>query len=87
MEAKIVSINMHEFAAKGKQVYTQIRAELEAEHKGEVVAIEPESGDYFLGKTMGEAGDKAREKHPNKVFYFARIGHRAVHVLRRRRSR
>ncbi len=83
MGAEIVSINMHEFAAKGRQVYKQIQTDLEAKHKGKIVAIEPESGDYFLGRTIGEAGNKAKKKYPDKIFYFARIGHRAVHVLRR----
>ncbi|MFQ6057845.1 MAG: hypothetical protein ACE5MB_03060 [Anaerolineae bacterium] len=83
MGKKIIDIDIREFSARGKQVYEGIKAGLEPEHKGEIVAIEPDSGDYFLGKTVGEAGEKAKEKYPDKIFYFVRVGHRAVHVLRR----
>jgi hypothetical protein len=61
----------------GDAIYKTIEAELLPNHKGEVVAIDVDSGDYFLGKTGIEATDKAREKHPNKIFYLVRIGARA----------
>jgi hypothetical protein len=50
-------------------------AALEAELQGQtgVVAIEPESGEYFVGATLGKANDAAFEKHPDKWVYFARL--------------
>jgi hypothetical protein len=48
----------------------------EARHKGKLVAIEPESGEYFIGTTMLEAFHKALKRHPGKEFVFKRIGFR-----------
>ena len=67
---------------------TQIRAQavlksqLDPTYHGQIVAIEVESGDYFIGKSVTEAARKAREKYPEKVFYFVKIGFPAVHVRR-----
>jgi len=47
--------------------------------KGMIAVIEPETGDYFLGKTLTEALKKARGKYPGKVFYSIRIGYTFVH--------
>jgi hypothetical protein len=47
--------------------------------KGTVAVIEPETGDYFLGKTLTEALKKAKGKYPGKVFYSIRIGYTFVH--------
>jgi hypothetical protein len=51
----------------------------EAKHKGLVAAIEPKSGDYFLGKKTLDAVDKGREKYPDAIFFCIRIGYPAVH--------
>lgn len=69
--------NKHEVARKGKAIYEKIREKMEAEHKGEVVAIEVESGDYFLGKSALDAVKRGREKHPDGLYYAIRIGKRA----------
>ena len=49
-------------------------------HKGKIAAIEPESGDFFLGASLIEALDRGRERHPAGVFYFVRVGHPTAHV-------
>ena len=80
---KIRTINKEELVEKGKEIYEKkLKDKLELEHKGEIVAIDVKSGDYFVGKDMTEADKKAREKHPNDVFYMVRVGHRAVFVHR-----
>ena len=38
-----------------------------------MVAIEPESGDYFVGQTLGQANEAAFAKHPDRWVYFMRI--------------
>ncbi len=38
-----------------------------------IVAIEPESGDVFLGKTLGLADKAAFEKYPDQWVYFVRL--------------
>jgi hypothetical protein len=59
------------FAAKAKEVYEKIKAELEGQEG--LVAIEPESGDYFVGQTLGQANEAAFAKHPDVWVYFMRI--------------
>lgn len=49
------------------------------EKKGTIAVIEPETGEYFLAKTLTEALKKAKEKYPGKVFYSIRIGYTFVH--------
>jgi hypothetical protein len=78
----IYQINREEFGSKGDRIYEKIKPLLEPEHKGEIVAIEVESGDYFLGETVIRAGQKAKKKYPDKVFYFVRVGYPVVHVFR-----
>ncbi len=47
--------------------------------KGTIAVIEPETGEYFLAKTLTEALKKAKEKYPGKIFYSIRIGYTFVH--------
>jgi hypothetical protein len=61
------------FIAKGKEIFAKINGELEGEEGAVVVAIEPDSGDYFLGKTLGQADQAAFEKYPDQWVYFVRI--------------
>jgi len=42
------------------------------------VAIEPESGEYFLGDTFDGAMKSARTKYPSRLSHTIRIGHRAA---------
>lgn len=57
---------------------TQLRALLEPGHLHKFVAIEPESGDYFLGGTMSEAIGAARRAHPDRLTHTMRVGHDAA---------
>jgi hypothetical protein len=51
--------------------------------KGMIAVIEPDSGEYFLGKTLLEAVKKAKECYPNTIFYSVRVGHPFAHQLKR----
>jgi len=79
---KIRLVDKNELVDKGKDIYGKIKDKLEPEHKGEIVAIDVKSGDYFLGRNITEANKKARERHPDDVFYLAKIGYGAVWVHR-----
>jgi hypothetical protein len=57
------------FEAKGKARLE----ELQLEGQEGVVAIEPESGDYFVGATLGKANAAAFEKYPDCWVFFARL--------------
>jgi hypothetical protein len=71
-----------ELTTKAREIYkARLEQELEAAHKGRIVAIEVESGDYFLGHSEIEAYEKACEKHPGKKFGFLRVGARTTHFV------
>ena len=64
---------------RAKRIYAeQLRAVLEPQHLDRFVAIEPESGEYFLGDTFDEAVKAARTKYPSRLSHTIRIGHRAA---------
>jgi hypothetical protein len=72
-----------ELDRQGWARYAEISHLLEAQHRGEFVIIEVESGDYFLGSTPRQALATARATHPCKAFCLIRIGYPAAHKLKR----
>ena len=65
---------------RGKKVYEEkLKTLLEPTHIGEFLAIEPETGRYFLGATVLAAMDAAQEAMPEDVFYVMRVGYDYVH--------
>jgi hypothetical protein len=74
--------NARQIAEQAERIYEQrLRATLEKAHTGLFVAIEPVSGDHFLGQTLSEAGAAARKSHPDRPSYIMRIGQKAaVHI-------
>lgn len=68
-------------AQQAELIYEQrLKRHLEQSHFDEFIAIEPVSGDYFLGKTLSEAIGTARKAHPDRLSHAMRIGHKtAVH--------
>jgi hypothetical protein len=67
---------------RAKALYeTSLRSKLEAEHMDRFVAIEPESGDFFLGDTFDDAVKSARTKYPLRLSHTIRIGHLAAFHL------
>ncbi len=71
--------DVDEFVKRAEEVYaTRLKVVLEPDHIDEFVAIEPESGDYFLGKTLSEAIGAAREAHPDRLAHAMRVGHKAA---------
>ena len=70
------------FVARAKQTYDdKLAAQLEPEHNGEIIAIEPDSGAYFLGNDEVEAADKGHAAGCEGPFYFLRVGSRYAHRL------
>lgn len=61
------------FIAKGREAFERIKGELEGHGGAVVVAIEPESGDYFVGKTLGQANAAAAAKYLDRWVYFVRL--------------
>ncbi len=64
---------------RAKKIYEErLRSELEQTHLNYFVAIEPESGDFFLGRTLSEASAAARAAHPDRRCGALRVGHSAT---------
>ena len=75
----MVSAETESVIDRAKEIYaSQLRMELESLHVDRFVAIEPESGEYFLGDTFDEAVKSARTKYPSRLSHTIRIGHRAA---------
>jgi hypothetical protein len=75
----MVSADTQAVIERAKRIYAeQLRAVLEPSHLNRFVAIEPESGEYFLADTFDEAVKSARAKHPSRLSHTIRIGHRAA---------
>lgn len=75
--------HLRAFDRKAEAIYRKrLKPKLEKKYKGRIVAIDVDSGDYFLGRTVLEATEKGRKRHPGKIFYAIRVGYPAVHSLR-----
>lgn len=75
------------FVDRAKQTYDDLlAAKLGPAERGKIVAIEPESGDYFLGADEVEAAQKARAAGCEAPLYFVRVGYRYAHRLMTPRS-
>ncbi len=75
----MVSAETKSIIERAKRIYEErLRAELEPDHVNRYVAIEPESGDHFVGDTFDEAVKLCAAKHPTRVSHTIRIGHRAA---------
>ncbi len=69
-------------ASRAEQLYADsIRQLVERDHLNKFVAIEPDSGRYFVGDTISEAMQAARAAIPGCLAYCVRVGHKAaVHL-------
>lgn len=65
-------------------IFKKISIELSPRYKGKIVAIDTESGNYFIGDSELDAYKNAIQKHPDKQgkqFVFKRIGFDSTHFV------
>jgi len=76
------STPMNDFAARAKTLYElHWREALERTNLHDYLAIEPDTEQYFLGKSLTEAMVTAHKACPDKQIFGLRVGHRAaVHL-------
>ena len=75
----MVSADTKSLIERAKRIYAeQLQDVLERQHRNRFVAIEPESGEYFVADTFDEAVKSARAKHPARLSHTIWIGHRAA---------
>ena len=69
-----------ETARLGKEIYERdIRHLVEADHHGEVVAIDVGSGSYALGENAIAASEGLREHYPDAQVWLMRVGHQTLY--------
>ena len=69
---------------EAKSLFQKISRELSPRYKGKIVAIDTESGNYFVGDSELDAYKKAIQKYPDKQgkqFVFKRIGFDSAHFV------
>ena len=75
-ETMASSVNTRQIAERAKAIYLErLRATLEIEHPHSFVAIEPDSGAFFIGNSLGDAIDRAQLAYPDRVTHTIRVGH------------
>ena len=80
MPTKPPSRPKDETARLGKEIYERdIRRQVEADHDGELVAIDVESGRWAIGGDVLEAVDRLQEQWPDAYdIWCERVGYRAL---------
>ena len=67
-----------EYVRRGEKRYKAVKDRVEAKYKNKFIAIEVDSGDYFIDQDSVKAVLKARKRYPHAIFYLARIGYPAA---------
>ncbi|PYS80260.1 MAG: hypothetical protein DMF70_11430 [Acidobacteria bacterium] len=71
-----------ELIDRAKKTYRdELARKLEPEHRGEIVAIELGTNDYFVGDDEVDAADKARAAGHAGALFFLRVGSPHAHRL------
>lgn len=65
-----------EFARRGNEIYDRdIRAQVEADHRGEYVAIDIETGQWEMDADEIVAGDRLVARIPDAQTWMTRVGY------------
>ena len=71
-----------ETARLGDEIYERdIRRQVEADHHGEIVAIDVDSGDFAIAENVIAAWERLVSQHSEGGFWFVRVGYPAVYHL------
>ena len=64
-----------DFVVEAKTIYdNELKERLEHDHFGEIIALDPVTHDYVLGKTLKDVDAACRERFDSKPVYIFRIG-------------
>jgi hypothetical protein len=58
------------FYQRCREIFERVRTELIEDHYGWYIAIEPDSGDYFIDSDKELASEKAHQKHPHAIHHL-----------------
>src|SRR5689334_24138361 len=80
MAIRPLSYPVEELARRGDELYERcIRAEVERDHYGRIVAIDVDTGDFGIGSDELAASDPLLSRHPDAQIWFVRVGSPFVH--------
>ncbi|MFA6296088.1 MAG: hypothetical protein WC663_01945 [Patescibacteria group bacterium] len=79
----IKKADVQKIADNGTRIYEKVKTEYDPKEKGKFLAIDIDSKKLYLGKTSIEAVEKAKQVHPNKVFFVVKIGYDTVESMAR----
>ena len=69
-----------EHARMGKEIYErELRAQLEPENRGRIVAIDVDTKEYEVDETVIAASRRLLARLPDAQIWCIRVGHPAVH--------
>lgn len=69
-----------EHARRGTEIYErQVRPLVEADHHGQIVAIDVDTGAFEVGEDTLTASHKLLAKFPDAQIWCVRVGYPAVH--------
>jgi hypothetical protein len=77
----MISDETRSIIERSRQIYEQHKEIWESAQRNRYVAIEPESGEFFLGDSFDEAVRAARVRYPDRLSHTIRIGHEAAFHL------
>ena len=66
---------------EANKLFERINKKLAQQFKGKIVAIDADSGNYFIGDSELDAYKNAIKKYPNKKFIFKRVGFDSTHFV------
>jgi hypothetical protein len=76
MTTATVNLTRDEIVRRGKEIYySDILSAVEAENYGRVVAIDVRTGEYALGDDAIQSAASLRERLPDAVIFFMRVGY------------
>ncbi len=67
-----------EFYQRSLPIFDQVKTEFMETHYNWFVAVEPDSGEYFIDKDSAVASSQCRAKHPGKIPHIFRINETGV---------
>ena len=71
-----------ETARRGDAIYERdIRAQVEMTHRGKVVAIDIDSGEYVIDDNALTASERLLAQHPNAEIWCVRVGSQVLHRI------
>jgi hypothetical protein len=69
-------LSSEEAVRRGQVLYEQnIRDHVEAEHRGKMLVVDIDTGDYEIDSDAIAALDRAKSRHPDASLYVVRIGY------------